>query len=221
MTRIIDSGALDDIALSLQLAGSDPGEVVFESARLQQTLVANEMARRALTVGNSEGIFLGVMRNVHPLGAETIFSIVTPYEQTVGALAPWPVPVPKSLDVWLLSAATFNVAGGGVMSGALFLNYDARTQAFGEDDSGVAVVASTQMGIVHWDTAVAQTFRFGVNGSVAGEGTYPNIKPIRLQRGFNPGTTITFSSTASAASTWDCNLLLSLFPRGMGQDVIG
>jgi len=216
MTRKLDSAALDDVGVTLGLAGQSAGEAILEDNRVQQSLNTNEFSRRGLTLGQSEGIFQGVLRNIHPLGGEVIFSTCTPYQQTVGSILPWPVPVPRGLDVWLLQASVLNITGGGVLTGGLFLNYDARSQAFGINNSGAAVVASTQFAVMWWETAKAQTFRFGVANE-----TYPDLKPIRLQRGFNPGTSITFSSTGSVASTWDCNLLLGLFPRGLGQDVIG
>jgi len=213
MARRVDSAALDAIAPALALTGPAAGETFFEDNVLQQVLDIAELVRRGRTVGQSEGIFEATLRNVHA-GAGTLISVANPYEIAVGAIEPWPVPVPPSLEIWLLQASARLVSGTGTFSGALFTNYDARTQAWGVDDSGVAVVVSNHQPVVRWGAIVANTFSMGVSDL----GEYPKFRPFRLLRGFNPGTSLSFSSTASALVTFDCQLLLGLFPSGMGQD---
>ena len=217
MARRVDSAALDSIALSLNLSGPAAGETWFEDGNLQQVLDVASLIRRGRTVAASEGIFNAVLRNVHT-SAQTRTTAVTPYDVATGAIEPWPTPVPSSLDIWVIQASVRQISGSGTLGAALFANYDARTQAFGVDDSGSALVASNHQPIISWDALETfGGFSMGVKDST--NTSVPMMRPFRLLRGFNPGTELTFSSTSSAVATFDCQLLLGLFPIGMGQDV--
>lgn len=208
----VDSDALDDVFRALGLKGA-VGATTFTDGILDQVLDVAPLVRRGRTLGNSEGIFEGVFHNSHA-GAGSLTSTTTPYNIPVGSVRPWPVPVPRGLDVWILKAHVFQVSGAGTFKGALFTNYDAAAQAWGISNSGTGVGASNQTALINWDALETDTFAYGVlNGEV------PTIRPFRLLRGINPGSSLLFSSTASDVAVFQCQVLVGLFPVGLGQDV--
>lgn len=208
----ITSDALQEVNRILGITGAGSQETEFMDGTLDQVLDAGPLIRRGRTLGRSEGLWQAIMQNVHPVGAETIFSVVTPYNQTVGVINGYPALVPRGFDIWLLGAEVINISGGGVTTAGLFLNVDGTAQAFGEDDMGAAVVSSPHHTFAYWPDTVLQTFRV--------QDPVPQ-RAMRIPRGVDPGTSLTFSTTATLASTWECSLLLGLFPSALGQDGIG
>lgn len=194
-------------------AGST-GPTRFPDDILHQVVNVADLIRRARTFAQHEGIFTAILQNVHP-GAGTITTQVRPYSQGIGVIAPYPDPVPQGFDVWLLSAATRQTAGTGTFTGALILDYAAKQQGFGEDNAGAAVVGDGNQTLVFWDSVITQTTEMGLQ-----EDGKPWARiGIRLPRAIGAGLPgLRFSSTASAASTFQCHLVLGLFPVGMGQD---
>jgi len=219
----VEGQALGTINKTLGLSGEGAPSTEFIDGELVQSLDVNPYVRRGNTISPNEGIYTTVLRTIDAVGGAAIIATLLPYNATVGAINGWPVPVPPSLDVWVLKAQVANVSGGFTATAALFANYDARQQGLGIDSAGVAVVSSIQELIMFWDLAKLQTFRFLVqdNGGTAGS-FVPEIRPFRIPRGHSaPGTSLVFSCTASAAATWECQVLLGLFPSGLGQDVLG
>lgn len=212
----VNSDALQEVDRALGITGQAGAlETEFQDGIVDQVLDVGPLIRRGRTLGISEGIFEGTLRNVHP-GAGSLTSVTNIYLVPVApAFPPWPTPVPRGFDVWLLNAVVRQVSGAGTFQGALFANYDAGVQAFGVSNTGATVVSSAHHVLVNWDGLVTDTFVYGVlNGAV------PKVTPFRLVRGTVPGTSLTFSSTASDVITFDCQVLIGLFPTGLGQDVI-
>lgn len=218
----VDSQALGTLNRTLGLAGSGASVTELLDGELIQQLDANPYIRRGMTLSN-EGVYTVALRTIDAVGGVATIAQINPYNPAVGNINGYPDFVDPSLDVWVLNAQVINIAGGFTATAALFVNYDARQQGLGIDSAGAAVVSSVQEVIMFWDLAKLQTFRFLVqdNGGVAGS-FVPQIRPFRLARGFAaPGTQLQFSCTASVAATWECQVLLGLFPAGLGQDVIG
>jgi len=205
----VDSDALGIITRALGITGRGSAITEFLDGQLEQVFDVAPAIRRGRTLAGSEGIFTGLLQNVHT-GATSLISQMRPFNATVGAIAPYPVPVPLQFDIWLLGAGLRLISGSGTLSAILDLEYE--LQGWGIDDSGVAVVATRAIVLANWDTVVTEGIAFGlqVNG-----GPYMNIG-LRLPR--SSDTRFTFRTTSSATSTWECQVILGLFPTSLGQD---
>jgi len=206
----VDSQALGVINEALGLTGSGAPITEFLDGQLDQVFDVNASVRRGRTFAGTTGLFQGLMRNIHT-DAETLLSQVVPYDLAVGAVAPFPVPIPRTFDLWLLSVAVRQASGGGTLGAVLSIDYPDDALAFGVDDSAAAVVSSLASGLCHWDAIVAQGGNFGGNSLTLEQRYYPNM---RLRR----GVTLNFSSTSSLTATFDCLMLLGMFPVALGQD---
>ena len=218
----VTSQALHTMNRTLGLAGSGAPVTELLDGELVQQLDANPYIRRGMTISN-EGIYTTALRAIDLVGGVVTNVSTNPYRPAVGNINGYPAQVPESLDVWVLGAQVTSIAGGTPSTSALFVNYDARQQGIGVDSTGAAVISSIQEVIMFWDLSRNQGFRFMAQNRGGAPGTnVPLIRPFRLARGFGaPGTQLTFSSTSALAATWECQVLLGLFPAGLGQDVIG
>ena len=211
----LDAGSLDLLKDSL---GEGRGGSLFtelDDGNLQLTFDTNAIARRSRAPGSRGGIFYGILRNVHT-DAETLQTTVNPFTVKTGAIAPYPSLADEDFDsslfdMWVLQAAVRQISGSGDMTAALFATYPSRTQGWGVDDSGVAVVNALQMGLAFWDNIVTQSAVIGLQGAA-----FPLASPqFRLPA----ESTLAFSSTSTLTSSYDCQVLLGIFPIALGQDV--
>ena len=179
---------------------------------LFQTIDVAEVARRGGTLADTLGIFTGILETVHT-DAETLSVVVDPFSFGAGTIAPFPDPIPTKFDLWLISAAVTQISGSGTLVAVLRLNFPAPAQAFGVNDSGVAVVAGATYAIALWDSVLAApSATIGLQES--GE---PVAKiNMRLPRNCN----LVFASTSSLTSSFRCQLVFGLFPITLGQDVV-
>jgi len=213
MPKPINSDALGVVNRVLGITGPGAPETDLFDAELFQTLDVNDAVRRGRTQGATQGMYHAVMRNIHGAGS-TIVNTVTPYDLAVGAIAPFPSPIPNLFDLWLLAASVRRVSGTGTIGAALFMSYADRAQGFGIDDSGVAVVESQNHPIAFWDAVAAVSTAFLLqNGD---RGPWARIG-LRLPRDL-AGTEIIFQTVTSALATYDLQLALGLFPTALGQD---
>jgi len=172
------------------------------------------IVRRSRVQSNKGGMFYGVMRNVHT-DAETLQVSVDPFSITTGAIAPYPSlgagGINDSLfDVWLIGATVRQISGSGDMTAALAVSLPSTMQGWGIDDSGVAVANSLQHGVAFWDNVVSQSAIIGLQGAA-----FPFAKiGLRIPK----TTTLRFSSTSTLTSTYDCQVVLGIWPIGLGQD---
>lgn len=207
-----NSAALEFVNRALQIA--DPGSVgtVLDDERVVQTFDVTNAIRRSLVEVNQEGIFTAILRNVHT-DAEGLVTVISPY--TIGtalARAPFPAAIPRSFDLWLISAAMMRISGGGTINASLLLGYEAANQAFGVDDSGNNITGNTQHAIGFWDAFTGTTTVFGIEG---GQNPWKRLG-IRLAR----AAALRFESTSSLTLTVDCQLVFGLFPVTLGQDAL-
>lgn len=211
--KSIESDALSVVNLSLRLSGPDALTTEFEDGRLIQTLDINKQARRGGTQAATSGFYTGVFRNIHS-GAGDLSSSIAPYVTPVGARAPYPSPMGKEFEVWLIGAVVRQQAGTGTLAAVLSVAFGAAAQGWGIDDSGVAVATTMRHPIAFWDALTTVVIEFGLlNGA---RGPYSKIG-LRLPR--HDDTLIHFDTTASAAATFECQMILGVFPISLGQDV--
>lgn len=217
--KVVDSQALGMVQKALGVTGSSPGVTEFLDRTLDQTLDVTPIVRRSRTLGLSAGIHMATLRNIHT-DAESLASNWEPYHSGVGVRSPWPDPVPDTFDVWLLAAAVRQNSGSGTFLGALTINYPLAALAFGIDDSGVAIAATSETGLVVWDSVVTAGPVMGLK-----EDGQPWARlGIRIPRYVFPTTaaevSLVFRSTSSLTATFDLQLTMGLFPVGLGQDAI-
>lgn len=212
VTKNIDSGALEGVNVALGLSGSGPGDsrTLLDDGNLDQVLSVNDIVRRSLTSGATTGLFYAVMRNVHA-GATTELVNVNPYNTQV-PIGAFPDPIPRNLEFWIFSAYIDRSAGGGTLSAVLELRYPNENQAWGVDNAGFPVLAPTVDNILaFWDGIATVNQQFAIlNGSLQPRAHFN----IRVPR----DSLLLFRSIASAAATYNLNILCGLFPTALGQD---
>jgi len=208
----VDSDALGFVNKALGITGPGASATEFADGILDQVFDVTPAIRRGRTLAAGQGIFYGVLQNVHAI-AESLETSVAPFNIQVGAIAPYPGDMSDLFDLWLLGASVRQISGTGTFTGSLMITYDPAVQGFGVDDSGVAVVLTRQLPLAFWDSVVSEgttTFAIDEQGN-----PYAKIG-IRLHRATD--TLVTFRSTSSALATFACFLSLGLFPAGLGQD---
>jgi len=213
----IDSDALGTITRSLGLSGRGAQITELTDGIVDQALSVNELVRRGRTLAASEGIFTAVMRNEHT-DAQVLATTVPPYQPPAGLTrAPYPSPVPKQFDVWLLSATLRQASGGGTLAAVLYIDYAGPQQGWGVTDSGGGIVSAERIPLAFWDALATVSNEFGVLNQL---GTQAKIG-LRIPRPMNLGdTNLVFVSSSSLTATFDCQLVLGVFPTGLGQDGI-
>jgi len=218
MVKRIDSDALGILTKSLGLSGAGSPLTELADGVVDQALSVNEIVRRGRTLAGGSGIFSAILSNIN-VDAQTLLSSINPY--AVGATAqiePYPDPVPEQFDVWLLAAAMRRQSGTGTIAAALSVQYPGRTQGWGLNTSSNAVVQVDPIVVAFWDAIFATSTNDGIRNGARG----PWVQiGLRIPRGTGASTgTIRFSTVSSATSTYNCNMIIGLFPVALGQDGI-
>jgi len=210
--KTVDSDALGVVNRALGITGNGAQRTEFMDGVVDQTLDVAALVRRGRTQAGTEGIYTAIMRCINT-DVNTISVSVDPYAVgTTGLIAPYPNPMPMQFDVWLLAVSLDRVSGSGAMQVALRIDFLASQQGWGIDNLGAAVaVASTQL-LAFWDAPVVAGTTFGLLNQ---GGVYTKIG-TRIPR----GAVIAMSSLSAATSTYDCQLILGVFPTALGQDGI-
>lgn len=209
----VDSDALGIVNKALGLTGAGSAQTELHDGEVFQTLDVARLARRGRTLGDSGGIFTINLENVHT-DAESEVTAVDIYTQVIGVIPPFPSPVPRQFDMWLLWATIQRKSGGGTFSGIVEVLFP--FQAFGEDDSGAAVVANDVQVLAHWDAIVSEGIQFAV---LAGSEQPRAVLNFRMPRPTAAiGSSLRFRSTSSLTSTYAMTVALGMFPVAMGQD---
>ena len=217
MTQQIESQALAATRKSLGLGGGGEQQQFLNDGSVEQVLSIGDIVRRSRTLANTAGIHFGVLENVHG-AANSKTSGLNPYDPGDSAVAPYPSTVPDNLEIWLLHATVVRTAqNGGLTFGMLTLGLPGSNQAWGQDSVGdpVAIPAGAELPIAAWDnisvsgTAIA----FNTGGHLPGAD-----RAFRIPRGLGPLPVLTFLTTSSASATFQCRMLIGLFPIAFGQD---
>jgi len=206
----IDSQALDVLNLALDLRGAGSPATELTDGVVDQVLEVGPIIRRSRTQGQTTGLYTANMRNTHA-GADSATSTLNPYNAGNTALAPYPTPMPRGFDVWLLGAALHQRSGSGTLSGALRLNCPATVM-------GMSTTAAAQLSesvVAFWDALVAENTTFGIASAI----DQPEYRiGVRLPR--SPDTQLIFATTSSAVAVFECFLTVGVFPVALGQDVV-
>jgi len=218
----LDSQALGDLNRALGLTGAGSPVTELTDGVVDQILSVNEVVRRGRTQGGTEGLYTAVMVNAH-VGATSLTVSVDPYNVAVAnALPPYPTPMPRGFDVWLLQASIREHSGGpSTIDATLSIDYSNDQQGWGQDNGGSFVLSSQAHRLGFWDAITTVGTDFAILAGSEQPTIYPNL---RLPRGARPGASTTrliFISTSSATVRYDCQLLLGVFPAALGQDGIG
>lgn len=216
MVRKIDSDALGILTKSLGLTGpGEQGTELFDGT-VDQTFDIKSVARRGRTQQPREGIYTATMRNSHT-DAESITNVIDVYRVgTTLAVPPYPPIMPPQFDVWLLAASIRQASGTGTLSATMAMRFPGQ-QGWGIQSGGQILVAQNHR-LAHWDAVVSDGTLFGVLAGSEQPTAYPRL---RIPRGVQSDTEITFISTSSATSAFDLQLILGVFPVALGQDGLG
>ena len=216
MTQQIESQALAAIRKSLGLGGGGEQQQFLNDGSVEQVLSIGDIVRRSRTLANTAGIHFGVLENVHG-AANSKTSDVNPYNAGDSAVAPFPSTVSDSLEVWVMHSTVVRTSGAGELTfGMLTLGLPGSNQAFGEDANGnpVTIAAGAELPIAAWDGISVSGTAIGFNtGHLPGAG-----RAFRIPRGLGALPVLTFLSTSSASATFQCRMLIGLFPIAFGQD---
>lgn len=213
--REIDTDALHGVAESLGIGNPATvvGQVEFQDEVLQQVLDVARLVRRSRAgVVRTQGVINFSIDHTHPV-ANTITTDVDVYGlvTNVSADPPWPEPEKiEELDIYLLGCSAFSDTDGAITS-AVVQVVDFPDGEFGGGQSSI------QYCHFAGNDTITGNFFLTENGTGL---TAPKLAPLRIPRAF-PSTPIRFRSTAGAAADVTCILTLGLFPRGLGQDVVG
>lgn len=212
MVKKIDSDALGDVNLSLGLSGAGSRITELADGVVDQVLEIGQLARRGRTQQSTQGLYYPTMRNVHS-AADNESTTVDVYDVgTVAVVEPYPNPMPRQFDVWLLGASLRLVSGGGSIGATLSLRVGTRAAGWGIDDSGSQILVSQPIRLIHWNTLITvNSTTFGVKNDRNPHGKVG----LRIPR---VGSELIFASTSGAAATYDCQLILGVFPAALGQD---
>jgi len=190
------------------------GVTELDADNISQTLpVVPEILRRSLTLGLSQGVGVARFKNEHAAAGQ-LATTINPYTTaSVGNGYPSPVDQTRK-DIWLIGATVDRTAGAGTLDGALLeAQFSSAQGFFGELDDGTPFVGGADMPLGRWDVIDTTTDR----GNALTEQGEPYV-PINMR--IASGTVISFiSDVAGAAADIQCNLIIGLFPQGMGQDI--
>ena len=188
----------------------------LEDSSLVQVLDCVPFVRRSRALGSTTGIFHNFLLNEHGAGGTTLQSSIDPYNPgSVFSVRPYPITVPRRLDIFIIGAVLFG--SSGTMSNFNVAILSALTPAsamgWGIDDGGSAVAAANgQIFLARWDVINNE---MGVQDGMTEQGLMYQPIGLRLRR----GQTLTFDSNASGTVSARCLVLTALMPAGLGQDV--
>jgi len=173
-----------------------------------------DITRRGRSTG-SDGWGHGVITTVHSI-ASTVFTDVTPYDQAAGNVLPFPAPVERFLDLWLLGICGTRFSGAGGLTAAIVELFPGANnqQFFGVDDMGAAVVQNRALPLVKW-VALDGEVNTTDNAMLDASGNCYVPFNMRLPR----NCTIRSTTVSSDEATFDMKLILGLFAGGLGQDI--
>ena len=211
--QLVDSDALGVVNRALGISGAGASETELTDGILEQVVDVAPIIRRGRTIQPSEGIFYGVMENVHP-AAGVLSSLINPYKPEVALRhAPYPAIVSPRFDIWLLYATVVRTLGTGTATATLSLRFDGQTQGWGVDNLGAAVTAVPRHPLAFWNTVRSPT---DIEFLTLAD-TQPAVKlGYRFPRVGSPD--LVFLTEVTALATYQLGLVMGLFPVSLGQD---
>jgi len=206
----IDSQALESLKNALGLSGPGSPTTELTDGVVDQVIDVGPIIRRSRTQAQTTGLYTAAIRNIHA-GASAEANTLNPYDAGVRGVAPYPTPMTRGFDVWLLNAVVIQVSGSGTLSAALRVNCPASIMGLSTTGAGLA----TAQNLAFWDAVIVEATTFGIQAA--------NPKPMqkigmRLPR--SPDTQLIFATTSSAIATFDCFMTVGVFPVALGQDVV-
>lgn len=217
MSKTVKSQALEVLNQVLGLAGPQGGatQTQLDDDNLYQTIDVGPIARRSRAATLNEGLFFVIMQNIHA-AANTQSSSWGPFKiETAGTFfPPFPNPITRGFDLWLIGATIEQDSGSGTLTAALNVFFPPAFQGFGIDSADAGVTDAIHMPVANWDALVTVNDEFG---TVPGGGSFARIG-MRLPRAV--GVEMRFSSVSSAAATFNLQIIMGLFPSALGQDVL-
>lgn len=193
-----------------------PGVANIDLKNVSQVLnVVPEIRRRSAPLAGIDGIFTGILRNVHSIADDEISSIL-PYSLGADRLGSYPAVVPEEWDIWLIGASGRRVSGTGSIVGTIVLEPPDAVQGFARDDSGTALGVLTSRIILGTITGITE---LGVDDPTIWLNE-PGGSFLRLGIRVPRGSLLLFRSTSSAIATIDMVFVMGLFPMSMGHDVV-
>ena len=230
MTRTMNSQALALMDRILGLSGSSAGEqyTTLDDGNVQQVIDISAIARRSLTPAGSLGLYSIRLRNFHSSSALKIDNPCDPYnfanELTISYdTNAWPVPVPRGFDVWLIGASAWSDSTSKLAmmqlnltlpSGSMAINQTSTDNSLAQVGNDIAVQQ-----LVRWSTVLGYDVGKVVSDMFtwldAAGNSYQSFNTRLVQ-----GTTLNFISIASSTTVKaTCELLVGIFPEGLGQDI--
>jgi len=194
-----------------------PKPVILDDDTVSLTLpMVPDITRRSRSSLPTGGMFSAILRNDHAAGDDENSSI-DPYNPGDSAVAPYPATVDPGFDVWLLGLCGQMSSGSSdlLTAGFVELSVPAHMQGFGQEDDGSALALSPNYNIALF-TGVDTTGPGNPPLLLAVSGQPWLTLNMRLAR----GQRIVWATTSSAAADFDLQLLIGLFPEGLGQDVV-
>jgi len=211
VARVFDGDALSSVGRSLGLGGQSPQTIELEDGSVVQTLDVAGLVRRGRTLAGTSGVFNLVLENVHAASGE-LFTTINPYNQATNTTAPWPNPVPRGFEIWLIGATASRRSGTGTVDAILQIG-DLQI-GIGEDDSGAAVGAMSTV-VALWNSTFPVLL---TTSALFFSGVQPIFAPLHMRLPRSGDPSLTFVSNASALATYRCQVMVGLFPTGLGQD---
>ena len=210
----VDSDALGVVNDALGLTGAGSAVTELSDGIVDQALNVVPIVRRGRTLAKSQGIFTGVFRNVHS-GGGALSSQINPYDVGFDAeLPPYPVPIPRQFDIWLLSATGRRVTGTGTVTASIIIRYSAVQQGWGISDTNTPVALLSEVPVALWSIL----FGDGTTTWLRDSNVSPNAPEFAIRLPRDRNLTLIFQSNVSAAATLVADLVLGVFPVSLGQD---
>jgi len=210
----IDSQALGILNKSLGLTGAGSQITELMDGVVDQVLDIGPCVRRGRTQAGTGGIYTVRTRNTHT-DASSLTSTINPFNPTTTQIAPYPLIMPDTFDIWLIDAQVSHISGStATISAALILTYPAIMM--GVSGVGPGTAAASNHTLAHWDALVTENVTFAV---LAGDRGPRAVFNLRLPR--NLATAFVFASTSVLTAAFQLEMTFGVFPIALGQDVVG
>lgn len=218
MPAEVNSSALTLLNRALGISGQLSAQTELDDGVVVQIVDVGDVARRSISPGG--GLFWGLIRTIHGIGATDRGALVDPYNPQLAAGGsvserPYPVLVSSAFDCYILGAQVSLSTQANFVDCHLQLNVPQTNMGWGIlDNAGTESAANTNavVFLADWPTPDGST-----QGSFAKTGTGQVWVPMRHR--IRRGSTLEFLSQASNAIQYSCHMLLALQPVCLGQDV--
>lgn len=175
------------------------------------------ISRRGLA-GLSTGMFVGMFECSHVASGELEAGPLDPYavvSTNIVLAGGWPTPVPDGFDVWVLSAC--GEFSGGTASAftesALTIEEPNVHRAWSINQAGASVSGAIVRTVAWWDNIQAA---LGLVGPL--QNTISGQTIMQIGERMRRGSLLSYHSEATGTVETRAQVLMGLFPAGLGQD---